>query len=85
MTTAIYISEGVVQLVLTAEGEFEKSVLDLLEKGKRDLGIYRGEFYDCNGGWIRWKKAYPYDNDHGDDSLIFRLNRATPPSETASD
>ena len=86
MTTAIYIAEGVVQLVLTPENEFEKDVLGMLEKDKRDLGIYRGEFYDCNGGWIRWKESYSnYDHNRRDNSLIFRLDRATPPPSVASD
>jgi len=76
MTTAIYIAEGVVQLVLTPENEFEKDILGMLEKDKRDLGIYRGEFYDCRGGWMRWRETYPtYDNKRRDDSLIFRLAR----------
>lgn len=87
MKTAIYIAEGVVQLVLTAESAFEKSVLGMLEEGKRDIGIYRGAFYGCQGGWVRWKKDNfsPFSNGGQDDSLIFRLDRATPDLPGASD
>jgi hypothetical protein len=68
MKTAIYIAEGVTQLVLTPENEWEKSVICAVEKGDQHVTIKRGGFYDCNGGFYR---------EGGDNSLIIRLDFKT--------
>lgn len=64
MKTAIYIEDGVTQLVLTPETEWERSVIERVEQGTRRLTVSRGQFYNCASGWTR----------HGgsDDSLILR-------------
>jgi hypothetical protein len=51
--TAIYIEDGVVQLVLTPEGKFEKNALAAFENKPTETRIMHGEFYDCAGGWAR--------------------------------
>ena len=63
MKTAIYILNGVTQLVLTAENEHEKSVLALEGAiNNKRAQAYRGSFYHCQGGWYR--------QGSDDDSLI---------------
>ena len=73
MKTAIYIENGVVQLVLTAESDFERMALGKLE----DINAcetYRGSFYECSGGWVR--QAGGFGNErHSDSSLIFVLRK----------
>jgi hypothetical protein len=53
MKTAIYIKNGLTQLVLTPEDEFEKGIVENIDKGKHDVAIYTGSFYQCRGGWVR--------------------------------
>ena len=68
MKTAIYIEDGVVQIVLTPKTAFEKEVCSKLEQSDlENMKIYRGEFYHCQGGWDR----------HGssDCSIILRLSK----------
>lgn len=59
MKTAIYIEDGVTQLVLTPETEYEKNIVrgfgDKLDK----VRVFSGTFYDCRGGWVR-QSAYKY-------------------------
>lgn len=62
MKTAIYQEDGVLQVVLTPESEFEQNILSLVEK-KEAVEMYRGSFYECLGGWNRWQKTY--DNYYG--------------------
>lgn len=76
MKTAIYIEDGVVQLVLTPENEFEKNAMRSFENKDIDAKIFTGTFYDCRGGWTRQGAVYPhspYDNDKEDRSLIVRV------------
>lgn len=86
MKTAIYIEDGVVQLVLTPEGEFEKNALSTFENKSISSFIYTGSFYDCRGGWVRMRDHkpagdYTYQNlDTEDRSLIIRMN--VPPTIT---
>lgn len=56
MKTAIYIENGLTQLVLTPETEWEEAVCAKIEIG--DVTIKRGSFYRCQGGWVR---QYPDD------------------------
>lgn len=62
MKTSIVIQEGVKQIVLTPESEFEQGVVDSIKDGQ--VQVLHGQFYQCNGGWCR----------EGDDdrSLIIR-------------
>lgn len=81
MKTAIYIEDGVVQLVLTPETEFEKDAMRSFS-GESILKaeMFRGAFYDCRGGWVRQKPQYGLnllsgrdDPNDGDNSLILRM------------
>lgn len=73
MKTAIYIEDGIVQLVITPETEFEKSALSSMN-GEIDAEIFRGQFYDCRGGWTRQKEVYQsiHGENTSDNSLIIR-------------
>lgn len=77
MKTAIYIEDGVVQLVITPESDFEKNALSTFEKKPLEAQIFSGAFYDCRGGWVR-QKRYHEDQifqsaDNDDKSLIIRI------------
>lgn len=65
MRTAIYIEDGVTQLVLTPDNDFERDVVSKIQSGDSHVAIYRGEFYHCQGGWNR--------QGGGEQSLMLRL------------
>ena len=67
MKTAIYIEDGVVQLVITPESEFEKNALSTFNNKPINAKIFSGSFYDCRGGWVRQNTYY---SDSTDRSLI---------------
>lgn len=77
MKTAIYIEDGVVQLVITPESDFEKNALSTFEKKPLEAQIFSGTFYDCRGGWVR-QQGYFGDqmfqgSDNNDKSLILKI------------
>jgi hypothetical protein len=87
MKTAIYIEDGVVQLVITPETEFEKNALTTFRDKPLNAKLFPGTFYDCRGGWVR-QSAYqergmydPYDS-RKDESLIL-VAREKPPQVAA--
>tara|TARA_Y100000310_G_C20671515_1_gene810547 strand:- start:496 stop:756 length:261 start_codon:yes stop_codon:yes gene_type:complete len=67
MKTAIYIEDGITQIVLTPENDFEKYVLSKNNNNDFDTKIFTGSFYDCRGGWISQSKHYQYNPQFGDD------------------
>lgn len=77
MRSAIYIQEGTLQFVLTAESTIDEQVLSALEKAQ-GLKVLRGSFYETTGGWVRYREGNQtcYDNqwDRSDYSLIFRVD-----------
>ena len=84
MKTAIYIEDGLVQLVITPESEFEKNALTTFQNKPMDAQLFSGTFYDCRGGWVRQTEYYhDYQFGHGnsdkDQSLILvaREQKAT--------
>ncbi len=85
MKTALYIEDGVVQLVLTPETDFEKSALGSFSKKPASVKVLEGQFYDCRGGWTRQKDYYPeynyYHESQKDQSLILRIE-PEPPAAT---
>lgn len=81
MKTAIYIEDGIVQLVITPESEFEKNALSSFEKQKLNAKIMSGSFYDCRGGWTRQAAIRPQMHgltDSNDKSLILRVEEGEP-------
>ena len=72
MKTAIYVEDGVVQLVLTPQNEFETNVLRSFDGDKLNVVIKTGQFYDCRGGWTR------HSSQEGEErSLIIRVSEET--------
>lgn len=53
MKIALYIEDGLEQLVLTPEGQHEKSLLGLLSSGRRELSIRQGQFFENVAGYVR--------------------------------
>jgi hypothetical protein len=53
MKIALYIEDGLEQIVLTPQSESERGILRKLHDGSRELKIHHGEFYHCQGGWTR--------------------------------
>jgi len=53
MKTAIYIEDGIVQLVLTPDSEFERNAVSTFANKPFDAVFREGSFYTCAGGWIR--------------------------------
>ena len=59
MKTAIYIEDGVTQVVLTPETDWEKKAIAALENQILQVKLFAGEFYDCRGGWVRQAEYHP--------------------------
>ena len=79
MKTAIYIEDGVTQLVLTPETEYEQKVVKMFGERLNRVQVFDGQFYDCRGGWVRqtaYHNANPYRSafERSDQSLIMRLD-----------
>lgn len=53
MKIALYIEDGLEQIVLTPSSDTEKAILGKLHDGSRELQILKGSFYACQGGWVR--------------------------------
>lgn len=68
MKTALYITNGVSQVVLTPENDFEKAALEHLASAE-NITTNTGSFYECQGGWAR--------HGSGDESLILRAEAST--------
>jgi hypothetical protein len=80
--TAIYIEDGVVQLVLTPESDFEKNALKSFQAAPLKAQMFSGTFYDCQGGWTRQTKTYPsygHEEIKDDISLILRMEAKEAP------
>lgn len=82
MKTAIYIEDGVVQLVLTPESDFEKNAIKSFADKPTETQIFSGTFYDCRGGWTRqsdhFEARYPFVDGKSDSSLIVRVTERSP-------
>jgi hypothetical protein len=58
MKIALYIEDGLEQIVLTPESDTEKAILGKLHDGSRELSIKHGSFYECRGGYARYAPEY---------------------------
>lgn len=86
MKSAIYLDEGNTQLVLTPENDWERNILQMVHGELKDK-TYWGQFYACQGGWIREYDAhYATTRPRQDDSLILRVQKKLPevPMEPAT-
>jgi hypothetical protein len=67
MKTAIYIEDGIVQLVLTPSNQFERDAVKSFGNENLSIKNFIGSFYECKGGWVR------QIND--DKSIIIRIDK----------
>lgn len=65
MKIALYIEDGREQIVLTPQTETERSILAKMHDGSRSFELKRGSFFDCRGGWTRFR-----DGDQDDSTMI---------------
>jgi hypothetical protein len=82
MKIALYIEDGLEQIVLTPESDTEKGILGKLHDGSRELEIHRGSFFNCKGGWVRHTPFqthydYGYTAKDGDESSMIVLRPAS--------
>lgn len=79
MKIALYIEDGLEQIVLTPETKTESSILqkmsDAVKSEQRQMSIHRGSFYGCQGGWMRHRQQYGnlYGRNDDDESTIIVL------------
>jgi hypothetical protein len=80
MKIALYIEDGLEQIVLTPTSDTEEAILEKIHDGSRQLSIKRGEFYGCAGGWTRQKKRYnsPYYSDEPNDKSTMIILQPAP-------
>lgn len=82
MKIALYIEDGLEQIVLTPESETETAILGKLHDGSRELSVKHGAFYTCQGGWTRQRESilgYGYSHKVRDDvSTIIVLRTPVP-------
>lgn len=87
MKIALYIEDGLEQIVLTPESDTERGIVGKLHNSSRDFLIVRGKFYECRGGWIRQgdlPSSFPYDyqKTRGDDESTMIVLRQKKPTES---
>lgn len=88
MKIALYIEDGLEQIVLTPETETEKGILGKLSDGSRELSIKHGSFYKCLGGWTRFSEAsytssmLSHSERRDDEStmIVLRVKKPEPPA-----
>lgn len=64
MKIALYIEDGLEQLVLTPESDTEKAILGKLRSDDRTLEIKSGSFFECRGHYMR------YEMQSGESTMI---------------
>lgn len=86
MKIAFYMEDGIEQIVLTPQTDFEKKMLGKLHDGDRELSVKRGSFYGCQGGWTRHSMTYGVAHDEAEDqSTMLVLRRPAPVSPEEGD
>ncbi|KKL87348.1 hypothetical protein LCGC14_1935610 [marine sediment metagenome] len=69
MKTAIYIEDGLTQLVLTPETDFESHIVQQVEKGGQEVKVHSGEFFRNQANYI----VHPIGWKSRDESLIITM------------
>ncbi len=64
MKIAFYMEDGLEQIVLSPQTKIEQEMLNKLHEGCRTLEVYRGQFYESRGGWMRHSQDVFMDNNH---------------------
>ena len=80
MKIALFIDEGVTQLILTPETERENDVIQELEKGTLESTIRVGNFYECQAGFVRrMHYGLNYDREQPVKSLMLVMRHKEEP------
>jgi len=53
MKTSIIIEDGMSQIALTPENDFESSLLSKINIKKMEATLYSGSYHRCQAGWTR--------------------------------
>jgi hypothetical protein len=80
MKVALYIEDGLEQIVLTPENDTERMVLAKLDGSHRSIEIAHGGFYLCQGGWVRHS---PYAERSSDKSTMIILRQKQADDQSA--
>lgn len=86
MKIALYIADGLEQIVLTPEGETETAILGKLLDGSRELSIKHGDFFECRGGYVRHRPEWTdhlYGGSSGGDGSTMIVLRPKPAEQPA--
>jgi hypothetical protein len=78
MKIALYIEDGLEQIVLTPENLLEEGIVGKLGDSSREMSIYHGGFYACQGGWIRHSFGSPYSQRSRDEKSTIIVLRPKP-------
>jgi len=73
MKLALYMQHGTTEVIITPETDWEKDTLEKIPTGGK-YTLYRGPFYECQGGWIRQGTGFGSGSPSRDESLIFRID-----------
>lgn len=83
MKIALYIEDGLEQIVLTPETATEKAILGKLHDGSRQFELKRGSFFKCQGGWMRraepWRGNYDSADRDDESTMIVMVPTPTTP------
>lgn len=87
MKIALYIEDGLEQIVLTPESATETAILGKLHDGSRELAIKKGSFFKCRGGWTRHgvhtvHTAYGRSEENDESTMIVLTVPVPQPTET---
>lgn len=86
MKIALYIEDGLEQIVLTPETKTESDILAKLDADDRTLSIKHGSFYECQGGWLRhtaasFSSGMYSPSERRDDKSTMIVLRPPPPKD----
>jgi hypothetical protein len=83
MKTALWMVDGVTQVVLSPETEWERTALRQIQSGK--LTVLSGSFFECRGGYWRGTATTQgiYDREPTREDTILRIDRHEDAQEVA--
>lgn len=64
MKVAVYVEEGLQQVMFMAENDHEKKILSSMAERPCDVSWHNGSWYTCQGGWKRITE-YDVNKQHG--------------------
>lgn len=89
MKIALYIEDGLEQIVLTPQSDTEKAILGKLHDNSRVMTLAKGSFYECRGGYERytpyWQSRAYGGSSGGDESTMLVLRPAPPPPQETTE